>query len=135
MTPAVWSATIRHGSFSEHRLDAEPHRSEKAGHDDTDDGLEGKTLGLFDALAPSPQVLEVGAQLAAIFLFDSERRQYSRDRTVDHGPDIAAVNPLLFAQRLHHNGTNSVFTEFSHDRSLFGSSFDDPRDILEAAFG
>jgi len=43
---------MRRGSFAEHCLDAEPHRAEKARHDDADDGLEGEPLGLFDAFAP-----------------------------------------------------------------------------------
>src|ERR1700733_12650767 len=62
--PAATRAAMRRGSFAEHCLDAEPHRTEKACHDDADDGLEGETLGLFHAFAPPSQMLEIGTQFS-----------------------------------------------------------------------
>src|ERR1700722_18357460 len=52
------------GSFTEHNLDAEPHRPDEACHDNCDRGLERKTLSLFDTLAPTPQVLKVGSHFS-----------------------------------------------------------------------
>jgi hypothetical protein len=50
------------GSFAEHDLDAEPHRSDNAGDDNGNDGLERIALCLFDALAPASQVMKVRSQ-------------------------------------------------------------------------
>ena len=43
-------------------LDAEPHRANEARHDHGHDRLDGNALRLLDALAPTAQMLEIGAQ-------------------------------------------------------------------------
>jgi hypothetical protein len=58
----------RCGSFAEHDLDAKPHRSDEAGDDDGDDGLECIALCLFDAFAPTSQVLKVRPQFGSDFV-------------------------------------------------------------------
>jgi hypothetical protein len=130
---------VQKGSFAKHRLDTEPHRAEKTRDDDADDGLEGETLRLLDAFAPPPQVLEIGAQFAAVFFLDAEGGKYRGDGAINHGIDIVVMDPLLLAKRFRHDGADGLFVEVSHGntalRDDIGSSFDDPRDILEAAFG
>src|SRR5467141_1668968 len=62
MKTPTWQPQQWSGSFAEHDLDAEPHRSDKAGDDNGNDGLECIALRLFDALAPAPQMLKVRPQ-------------------------------------------------------------------------
>ena len=45
--------------FAQHDLDAEPYRADQAGDDHGDDGLEGITLRLFDAFAPTSEMLKI----------------------------------------------------------------------------
>jgi hypothetical protein len=133
---------MRRGSFAEHCLDAEPHRTEKACHDDADDGLEGETLGLFHAFAPPSQMLEIGTQFASVVFFNAEGSKHRGDGAIDHDVDIAVMDPLLLAKGFRHDGANGIFADVSHGGAASaaspndpGSSFDDPRDILEAALG
>jgi hypothetical protein len=64
------------GSFTEHDLDAEPYRPDEACHDNCDRGLERKTLSLFDTLAPTPQMLKVGAHNLAEYLHEPEDKTF-----------------------------------------------------------
>src|ERR1700731_441598 len=73
-----------HESFTEHDLEAEPHRADKPGDNDGDHGLEGIALRLLDALAPAPQMLKVRAQLLAILFLDPERGQDGCDGAENH---------------------------------------------------
>ena len=47
------------GSFPEHRLHAEPHRSNNPRDEHRNNGLECVTLRLLNALAPAPEVLKI----------------------------------------------------------------------------
>jgi hypothetical protein len=102
------------GSFAKHRLDAKPQRAEETRDDDADDRLEGETLRLLDAFAPPPQVLEIGAQLATIVFLYSKGSKHRGNGTIDHGIDIAVMDPLLFAKRLGHNRADGIFVDVSH---------------------
>jgi hypothetical protein len=102
------------GSFAKHRLDAKPQRAEETRDDDADDRLEGETLRLLDAFAPPPQVLEIGAQLATIVFLYSKGSKHCGNGTIDHGIDIAVMDPLLFAKRLGHNRADGIFVDVSH---------------------
>ena len=59
-------------SLAQHDLHAQPDRTDETRGDNGHNRLEGIALRLLDALAPSSQVLEVGTQLSAILLFDTE---------------------------------------------------------------
>ena len=89
--------------LSESGFDAQPNRSEKTRGNDGDHRLKRITLRLLDASSPSPQVLEIGAQLASISLFKAERSQDSRDGLDHHGVDIASAHSILFNQCLNHD--------------------------------
>ena len=67
MKTPTWQPKQWSGSFAEHDFDAEPHRSDKAGDDNGNDGLECIALRLFDALAPASQVLKVRSQFSERF--------------------------------------------------------------------
>src|SRR5690242_20456996 len=102
-------ATSVSRSFAEHDLDAEPHCPKNACDDNRDRRLERKTLGLLDAFAPTPKVLEISAQLAAVFFFDTEGGQNGGDRPHYHDLDICVMHPLLFGKRLQHHGADFIF--------------------------
>jgi hypothetical protein len=102
------------GSFTEHNLDAEPYRPDEACHDNCDRGLERKTLSLFDALAPTPQVLKVGSQLLSVLLLYPKRSQDCRDGFENHGVDVVVTKPLLFGERLGDNGPDILAAHFVH---------------------
>ena len=76
------------------------HTARQTGDDDGDRGLESIALSLLDALSPSPQMLEIGAQLTPISVFNSERRQDGRHGLEHHGVDIFVMKSLLFRQCL-----------------------------------
>src|SRR5713226_9414124 len=116
----------RHGSFVEHDLDAEPYRSDKAGNDDDNNGLEGIALRLLDALAPASQMLKVRPQLLAVLFLDSERCQNGGDGLENHGVDVVKVEPLLFSQRLGDNRPDILVAHDIH-RLMIRATFSNPR--------
>ena len=61
--------------FVQSDLDAEPYCADETGDDHGDDGLEGITLCLLDALTPAPQVLKVRANLGADPLHDPDGKR------------------------------------------------------------
>ena len=118
-------------SFAEHDLGPEPDRTDQAGADDGDDGLESIALNLFDALSPTPQMLEIGALLAPWLFLDPERGQDGCDRLEDDGIEIAMTKPLLFGQRLGDNGPDLVgpdlgLASLAH-RLMIRATFSNPR--------
>jgi hypothetical protein len=100
------AAATRSVSFAEHRLDAEPDRTDKAGDDNSNHGLESITLRLLDAFAPTPQVLEIGANFSPVLFIYPERDQDGGYGTQNHGVDIAVMQPLLLSQRLGNDRAN-----------------------------
>jgi len=118
------------GSFAEHDLDAEPCRTDQSGHDHGDDGLECIALRLFDALTPTPQMLKIGAHFLPIRFLNSEGRQRGRDRPQNDGIDVIAAEPLLFGQRLGHNGPDILVAQCVH-RLIILATFSKPRGARE----
>src|ERR1700744_2718490 len=92
-----------YGSFSEDRLDTEPHRAENAGHDNRNDGTERVILRLLHAPAPPSKIAKIGSQLPPIVLVDAERRQHCRDRLQNDRVDFAVLDALLLGEGLGHD--------------------------------
>src|ERR1700753_1964032 len=111
-------------SSAEHRLDAEPYRTDESGDDDGDHGLERIALGLLDAPAPPPQMLEIGPQFSAIALLYSERGQDRHHRLEHHRLDIVRMTPLLLGQRFGDHRADIVAL---HHRLMIRATFSNPR--------
>ena len=114
-----------HRSLAEHRLHAEPDRAEEAADDDGDHRFEGITLGLFDTLPPSPQMLKIGAQLSPILFLNSKRGQDCRDRPKHDRVDLVALQLLLFSQRFRDDRLDVVRS--NRHRLMILATFSKPR--------
>src|ERR1041385_3408415 len=111
------STEIRPGhlaSLAEQDLHTQPDCTHEPGRDDGHNRLEGVALCLLNALAPSSQMLKVGAHLPSILLLNAERSQCCRDRTLHDGIDIIAMKPLLFSEGLQHDRLDIIILQSVH---------------------
>lgn len=79
--------------FAQHDLDTQPYGADQAGDDYGDNGFEGVTLGLLDALAPASEMLKIRPQPRADVAF-MPRRVPSRSRApanAKHHPEKHAL--------------------------------------------